>query len=288
MKRLIRSLLAVIGLSGCTKSVELSPAEFTREFADALRHENPELKIEAAKDLELTITTSDGHAITSFLHNAYNLYRQDPATKSEVMKKFIQAGNETLRTLRRQGVDAARIVPVVKDRSWLDEVRQGMSNPDVRELPNWIHDDLNGELVVFYAEDSPQNIRYLEAKDLAGANIAQDNLRQLACENLMRLLPKIERHGSNGVFMITAGGDYEASLLLIESIWADLGKLVDGDVVVAIPTRDLLLVTGSHNAAGIRNVRELADKAFKEGSYRLTTKLFTFRQGKLVEFRGGR
>jgi uncharacterized protein YtpQ (UPF0354 family) len=51
-------------------------------------------------------------------------------------------------------------------------------------------------------------------------------------------VPKIE---------MRAGGQYESSLLLAENIWSSGQIEVDGDVVVAVPAKDALLVTGSGN-----------------------------------------
>jgi len=139
-------------------------------------------------------------------------------------------------------------------------------------------------LVVLYAQDSPKNIRYLTSKDLPGLKVAKENLRALACENLRRILPKIELVGTNGLYMMTAGGNYEASLILLNAIWTNRQFVVQGDYVVAIPTRDLLLITGSNEAEGIVKVRRIAKKAVAEGSYRLTDDLFVYRGDRFVKF----
>ena len=119
----------------------------------------------------------------------------------------------------QDGVDRTRIVPVIKDRSWLEETRQALLSRGAKESPEHVYEDFGQELIILYAEDSPKNIRYLGPKDLELAKVERSELKALACENLKRLLPKIERHGTGGVYMVTAGGDYEASLLLLDSIW---------------------------------------------------------------------
>jgi uncharacterized protein YtpQ (UPF0354 family) len=86
--------------------------------------------------------------------------------------------------------------------------------------------------------------------------------------------------------MITAGGDYEASLLVLDSIWSGGQMDVSGEAVVAVPTRDLLLVTGSQNPQGIEKVRQMVKEASDGGSYRLTQKLFVYRNGRFTEFKG--
>lgn len=286
MKRLIQLVLASVGLcSGCSRSEVVTPREFTREFAEALRKASPGLKVSVVKDLELKVSTADGRHSTSFLDNAYDTYKQNPKTKSDVIQRFVAAGVETIGIVR-DGVDRARIVPVIKDRPWLEETRQSLLSRGATEVPEHVYEDFSPDLIILYAEDSPKNIRYLGPKDLELAKIERSELRALACENLKRLLPKIERHGTNGLYMITAGGDYEASLLVIDSMWSGGQMDVNGDVVIAVPTRDLLLVTGSLNQHGIEKVRQMVKEASTGGSYRLTQKLFVYRNGKFTEFKG--
>lgn len=285
MKRLIQLLLTSLGLcSGCSQSEFVTPREFTREFAEALRKASPGLKVSVVRDLELKITSADGRDSTSYLDNAYDTYKQDPNAQADVIQRFIAAALENIGTVR-DGVDRTRIVPVIKDRPWLEETRQALLSRGAKDVPEHVYEDFSPDLIILYAEDSPKSIRYLGSTDLELAKIERSELRALACENLKRLLPGIERHGTNGLYMISAGGDYEASLLVLDSIWNDGQMDVSGDVVVAIPTRDLLLVTGSDNEQGIARIKQMVEKASTEGSYRLTQKLFVYRGGRFTEFK---
>ena len=287
MKRFIQGALVALGIcSGCSKPDILTPAQFTKEYADVFRKSLPGLKVEVVKDMELKVTTADGLESTSFLDNAYGTYKQDPKSKQEIIKRFVAAGLETIASMgKSEELDRKLIVPIIKDRLWLEETRKAMMNRGAKQVPETVYEDLNSDLIILYAEDSPKNIRYFSPKDLEKARIDRKELRSLACDNLKRLLPKIERRGANGLFMLTAGGDYEASLLLFDSIWSDMRKEVRGDVVVAIPSRDLLIVTGSEDSQGIEKMKQIVQKASAEGSYRLTTKRFVFRGGKFEEFK---
>ena len=57
-------------------------------------------------------------------------------------------------------------------------------------------------------------------------------MRALAVENLKRVLPKIELRCDVEVMLMSAGGNYEASLLLIDDIWSSGQVNVNGDIVV--------------------------------------------------------
>jgi uncharacterized protein YtpQ (UPF0354 family) len=284
MKRLGKLLLAAVAVcSGCSHSDIVTPGEFTREFADALRKACPGFKVTIVRDMELKVTGPDGHDSTSFLNNAYDLYKQDPKAKADLIQRYVASGLESFNAVR-DAVDRTRIVPVIKDRPWLEETRKELISRGAKEIPEPVYEDFSPDLVIVYAEDSPKNIRYFGPKDLEEADIKKSELRALACANLVRILPAIEQHGGNGLYMITAGGDYESSLLLVDSIWS-AGKLeVKGDLVVAIPTRDLLLVTGSGDPQGIEKVKKMVNETVTNGSYRLTQKLFVYRNGRFEEF----
>jgi uncharacterized protein YtpQ (UPF0354 family) len=288
MKKFFQTILAALGLcSGCSKTDLLSPAQFTQEFAEAMRKASPDITVEIISDLQLKVKSADGQDTTSFLSNAYDLYRQDPRSKAHIIKTYVSSGLETLATLKStQGLDRTRIVPVVKDQAWLEETHKVVVEGVTKEMTERVYDELNADLVVVYAEDTPKNISYFGPKDLELAHIDRQDLRALACENLKRLLPKIERQGKNGLYMITAGGDYEASLLVLDSVWTNLPPDVHGDPVVAIPTRDLLIFTGSEDSQGIAKLKEFVQQATAQGSYRLTSKLFVRRGGKIEEFTG--
>lgn len=286
MKRFVHLVLASLGLfSGCSRSPVVTPREFTRGFAEALRSTEPGLKVTIVKDLELKVTSVDGRDSTAFLDNAYDVYRQDPKAKAEVIQRFVTSWLETVGAVQK-GVDRSRIVPVIKDRPWLEETQQALLSRGAKEIPDHVYEDFSPDLIILYAEDSPKNIRYLGPKDLELGKIERSELRALARENLKRLLPKVERHGTNGLYMFTCGGNYEASLLLLDSIWGSDKMDVKGDLIVAIPTRDLLLVTGSQDQRGIEKLRQMTEAAATSGSYRLTKKLFVYRNGRFEEYIG--
>ncbi len=287
MRRFLRFVLVVLGIcSGCSKTKVLTPSEFTSECVKALQERSPSLKIEVVRDLELRLTGSDGHEFGSFLYNIYDLYRQDPIAKATLIDRVVATALE-ITTGTHDGVDRTCIVPIIKDRPWLEESRQRSVTLGAEGTPEQVYEDFNQDLIILYGEDSEKNICYFTLKDLEAAKIERRGLRELACENLKRLLPKVELHGSSGSYMITAGGTYEASLLLLDSIWRNEQLDVRGDIVVAIPTRDLLLVTGSEDAEGLAKVKETVRDAYSTSAYRLTPKLFVRRDGRFVEFEDG-
>lgn len=278
MKNLL-ALLCCIFLLSCAPSA-MAPAQFTAEYARTLKAAIPSARVEVKSDLELKLTDSTGTELSLFLDNAYKEYTQDPRAIQDVLTRYVTSAKATREDDKR--IDRTRIVPIVKDRHWLTEIAESLRGRGIEKPIESVFEELNAQLVVVYAEDSSKNIRYLTQESLTEAGLAQSELRALAVTNLRRIIPKIEIHKGPLVSMVTAGGDYEACLLLFDDLWSSGSIKVDGEIVVAIPSRDLLLVTGSKTPGGITKLRELATKASQQASYRLTDTLFVYKNGKFA------
>lgn len=283
--RLIQLLLGYMALlvGGCQPSV-LSPTQFTAEYVAVLKKASSVVKeVRVIEDLHLDVEFEDGRRLTFLLHNAYTEYKTAPSNKVATIGRYV-AGNLESLPFEDEAIDPAQIVPVVRDAAWLEEINSTVGGQEDKGPGGGLTEPLNDSLVVLYAENGPKTIRFLRMKTLKKAGVEKEGLRQLSVKNLMRLLPKIELAGSNGMYGVIADGNYEASLLLVDSFWTKDRFDVQGDFVVAIPNRNMLLVTGSENAAGIKKVRALAAKSCAESSYPLTPKLFVRRNDKWVEF----
>ncbi len=260
----------------------LSKEAFTQEFATVLRAAVPGHKVDIVEPLHLRITHPDGTDSTAYLDNAFKEYQSDPDARQELIERRVAAWVESIDS---DGVplDPKNIVPIIKDRGWVEEARTMSKGRGFDPDESQVTEDYNDELVIVYAEDTPRNVRYFTSKDLAKAGVERSKLRALAIANLRRVLPKIEAHQGEVYSMYTADGNYEASLLLFDDLW-DGDIRVDGDIVVAIPTRDVLLITGSKNAEGIARLREVADELTAEGTYTISPALFVYRKGKFRRF----
>jgi uncharacterized protein YtpQ (UPF0354 family) len=145
-----------------------------------------------------------------------------------------------------------------------------------------LFEDFVGELVVVYAEDTDKATRYPGASEIQG--FEPGRLRALAVENLMRLMPRIEmRHLAEGAYMITSHADYGASLILADDIWSGDQIKVTGDIVVAVPAKDVVLATGSRDRKNLTAIRQLTHDLAR-GNGGLSEALFVYRKGRFVKF----
>jgi uncharacterized protein YtpQ (UPF0354 family) len=233
-------------------------------------------------ELEVSVKDSGGtHTIP--LHDLYLQYQREPALFGEIVGVYVAALTEQPKPPVTPGMpDPARIVPVVKDRQWLADNVRGLRDRGAEA--DFIYDDFNEELVVVYAEDTENRVRYLTSVE--ELPVPREQLREVALANLDRLLPGIEMNLiEDGFAWFSAGGDYEASLILFDGIWNGGKVAMDGDIVIAVPAKDVLFVTGSRNEHGLAVMRQIAAE-YAADSYGLTDALFVYRDGRFERLGG--
>lgn len=279
MKGLIAAILMVIGLcsaASAESAAKLSPQGFRAEFTRALMAAVPSATVTATGNLEVTVRRGE-RTTTVNLSNSYILYSREP----ERLKALIDAQVAIVAGPSVTGgpVDPSRIIPVIKDRTWLREVQERIKTTGAQQ--EQLVEELNSELLIAYAEDTEYAIRPLTTKEYSGE---RRGLRDLAIKNLLRVLPKIQMYTFNEhVSAISAGEDYTPSLLLLDNIWSGGQIKVQGDIVVAVPTRAAILVTGSRSSM-MNNFRALVADFHSKGPHSISDKLFIYRDKRFTTY----
>jgi len=151
-----------------------------------------------------------------------------------------------------------KLVPVVRGRAFFEKMWLLMGKDDPRQAPVSFK-ALGGFLAVGLALDGADTLRYLGPEELGrwgvsfsqALSIAEENLRQHSVEPLERLAPGTCRSPWNDT--------HAASRLILDEVIRRCP--VKGAPVVLVPHRDLLLITGSEDEDGLRQVGGLALRA---------------------------
>ena len=279
--RALAMMLAALLLSAPLRAA-LDEAAFTDRFAAALEAAYPDHVIEIVEPLHIELSPredSDGSAFTAFLDNAYIAYRGDPEALDDVVETWVGALADTL-TTASPALDAADIVPIVKDTGWPIAMREAMLAQGATDPPTYHSEALAEGLVVLFAEDRPNSVRYLSREDLESVGADLDTLREDALGNLRPRMPELSVYGGEGLYLLEAGGNFEASLLLVDTLWTTESFPVEGELVIAVPSRDAIIVTGTGNVAALQQLRQLALEIHAESPYRLTPEPYVRRDGR--------
>ncbi|HWQ93240.1 MAG TPA: hypothetical protein VN673_16315 [Clostridia bacterium] len=180
--------------------------------------------------------------------------------------------------------DASLIVPRIKHTNFLAALRDIGTGPDDTPLT----EPLVGDLIVTYAFDLSEAFQMVCPQDCQRLGIQPGQIRAIAVANLKRQLGNIGRQGEPPLLKMVVGGNLEACLLLVDDIWQSLAGKIPPEIVVGVPTRDVLLITTtSSTKGGLQMLRDAVKEAHgQETTHALTQQLLVRRGDRWEVFDG--
>jgi hypothetical protein len=98
-------------------------------------------------------------------------------------------------------------------------------------------------------------------------------------------MPPIGFKGEPPLLLLVTGEGLEACTLLLEEFWTDLATKIPGEVVIAVPNRDMVFVTSSTSEEGLPLLRDVNDEAREQaGRHGLSEHLYVWRDKQWVVY----
>lgn len=209
--------------------------------------------------LRMHVRTRKGHMFLDPLHALYaDLKHYRPSARARCMSSYLRATLE--------GVSAAdgdlpaptreQVVPMIKNLDWVAASQQ----------PDLVAEPIAADVCMVIAFDHEETLRYPAAAELEQLGLRGKALRDTAVANLRTRLPhRLNALGDGLSYILYIGGTFEASLILIDEVWEQMGAAIPRDIVVAVPTRSCCLATSSGIEGGIERLRAARDYHFADG-----------------------
>jgi len=216
----------------------------------------------------------DGYVHEAHLDNIWRVYQMTAEGEScrEDLLRYVSL-------LRRHDAEAApgieRVVALVRNKALLEEIAGHRG--DAAEAPETklLAFPMIADMIVVLAYDFPDRVQLLVESDLETLGLEPADLYERGVTNVLSPL-RVERHGQGSLFLLTAGGNYEASLLLNMGIWEQLQEDVAGDLLVAAPCRDVVYYTGSEDADGLAALAGHVRRLMNVGAHRVSGAILRF------------
>jgi hypothetical protein len=139
--------------------------------------------------------------------------------------------------------------------------------------------------VVFLIDDG-DSYHFAQRGEMQAAGLAPETLLLTGLRNLVKRVngnPGLTVAPNGAMHAVLMGGDFEASLLLLDELWDGAMKLqAPGGFVVAIPARDICAFADANSPQGIAELRELAARVTARAGDALSPHLYARRNGAWV------
>lgn len=262
----------------------ISEKEFTQRYVKAIASKIEGVKAEIKGHLEVEMTYSDGEKSTTYLDNAYKNYRSSPDELDIVIENYSKALTQSNTDVNAK-MEKSHIFPVIKDIEYIAQITALMKRKEKDGKFPFYYEKFNEVLYILYAIDTPSSIKYMPKEDIAKLGVKEKELKSLSMFNLRKAIPSVQIEGDpSTISMIVADGTYEASFLLYDDLWTKDNFPVKGDIVVYVPSRDAVFVTGSNDVEGLKKVRSIVYNPENQWSHIVSEVGFVRKGDKWVEF----
>jgi uncharacterized protein YtpQ (UPF0354 family) len=226
--------------------------------------------IEVVDGGEIAMRTDAGAELRIRLDNlrASLAQAEGPEARVGIVEYFARAVREALRTSEEaEALRREDLVPLVRDRAYVEELGDRSGPDGVIAMP------FVADLFIVLAFDGEHTQHLATRRTLARLGIDEaDEALELARANLAEKITEVEQRTldvDDGplVGMLVTGGDLEASLLLLEDVWARIALGVEGPLVACVPARDVMLFADASVDGALARMGEIADEILVRGDH---------------------
>lgn len=253
------------------EAADLDENLFTKLYAEAIKEQTGAI-VEIVGPLHLHVIHKNKFEGTTYLDNAWTVCKGSPGHRNELLRPYLDAQlGLSQRKTGEDVVDRTRIVPLVRSQAYLEHISAGTKGAKGAMVSR----PLGADLYVVYALDLPNGIQLLSETMLKKLALSHNQLAELAQSNLKRILgKKVAIVDQKGVFRFQADGNYESSLVGNSKIWPQMATKVKDKVVMAIPSRDVVLFAGQGDKPAIEAMKSTAGKVFSQGDHVISNSLY--------------
>ena len=195
----------------------------------------------------------------------------------DAIDEVVEHITEALRMMRQE-VDLTgkekHIFPVIRSTSFPTETKAEKA---------LVYKDHTAETRIFYALDEGRSYRVIDEELLEKAGWTKQKLEEIAMFNARSLSTdyKVDRVAGNDFYFIATQDGYDASRILNEAFLEEMAKKMKGDMTVATPHQDVLIIADIQNKTGYDILAQLTMKYFSEGRIPITSLPFIYEDKKL-------
>ncbi|MFC4403620.1 DUF1444 domain-containing protein [Gracilibacillus xinjiangensis] len=166
------------------------------------------------------------------------------------------------------------IFPVIRATSFPKKTKAGVK---------LIYTEHTAETSVYYALDLGSTYQLIDETMLQEQEWTIDRLKEISLFNVRSLPidPNKDTVAGNDFYFVSPQDGYDASRILNESFLEEMKANAIGELVVAVPHQDVLIVADIKNETGYDIIAQMTMKFFAEGRVPITSLPFVYDEKKL-------
>lgn len=173
-------------------------------------------------------------------------------------------------------VNKIEILPVIRSTSFHKETKEGRP---------FIIDEHTAETNIYYALDLGNTYRLIDESMRTDLKLTNEQIKEQALFNIKKrpTTYKTDELQGNIFYFVNTNDGYDASRILNQSFLKDIFNKIEGEMLLATPHQDVLVICDIRNEIGYDIVAQMTMQFFQNGLVPITSLSFSYTPEKDLE-----
>lgn len=239
-----------------------------------LNHLNVDFKFDREEETLRIYRTDNYKGVTIKLNAIVAKYEEQ---KDKIIDEIVYYVEEAIAQMGDHSLEKMedlKIMPVVRATSFDKKTKEGHS---------FIYSEHTAETNIYYALDLGKSYRLIDESMLKTLNMTEQQIKEMSLFNVRKLKNKYSTDEVKGniFYFINSNDGYDASRILNTSFLNEVQEQCEGEMLVAVPHQDVLIIADIRNKTGYDVMAHLTMEFFTKGLVPITSLSFGYDKGHL-------
>ena len=248
------------------------------QMRDKLKSRLKHLDVKFSYDREeetLRIYRTDNHkGVTVKLQSIVAKYKEQKEDIVDEIVYYVEEAISQMGGTALEDLDDIKVMPVMRAPSFQKENNEGTP---------FVYEEHTAETLTYYALDLGKSYRLIDEDMLKELQITKQQLKEMALFNVRKLDNpyKTDEVKVNNFYFVNSNDGYDASRILNTRFLNEFEQQCEGEMLVAIPHQDVLIIADIRNKTGYDVMAHLTMEFFTKGLVPITSLSFGYEEGHL-------
>ncbi|MDU0462655.1 DUF1444 domain-containing protein [Staphylococcus ureilyticus] len=242
------------------------------KLKDRLKHLDVKFSFNRDEETLRVSRNDNGKGVTVKLSTIVAKYKEQKENIVDEIVYYVEEAIEQMKGEALSETENIEIMPVLRSPSFDKKDKVGNS---------FVIDKHTAETNIYYAVDLGKSYRLIDEQMLEKLNLTKQQVKEMALFNVRKLENKYKTDEVKGniFYFVNSNDGYDASRILNSTFLNDIQAQCEGEMLVAVPHQDVLIIADIRNKTGYDVMAHLTMEFFTKGLVPITSLSLAYDNG---------
>ncbi|OIS30253.1 DUF1444 domain-containing protein [Staphylococcus cohnii] len=242
------------------------------KLKDRLKHLDVKFSFNRDEEILRVSRNDNGKGVTVKISTIVAKYKEQKENIVDEIVYYVEEAIEQMKGEALSDAENIEIMPVLRSPSFDKKDKEGNS---------FVIDKHTAETNIYYAVDLGKSYRLIDEQMLEKLNLTKQQVKEMALFNVRKLENKYKTDEVKGniFYFVNSNDGYDASRILNNTFLNDIQAQCEGEMLVAVPHQDVLIIADIRNKTGYDVMAHLTMEFFTKGLVPITSLSLAYDKG---------